>query len=71
MDDELAKKGYRLLANLALDSSVEVLRPYARAIVELVIESVQREDQDLVYLALSALTNVLYYDFPEDEILDD
>lgn len=47
MDDELSKKGYRLLANLALDSSVEVLRPYARAIVELVIESVQREDQDL------------------------
>ena len=44
MDGELAKKGYRLLANLALDSNAEVLRPYARAIVELVNESVTKDD---------------------------
>ena len=70
-DGELAKKGYRLIANLALDSTTDVLRAYGGKIVELVWDSVKTDDDDLTLVALSALNNVLYYDFPEDSILDD
>lgn len=67
----MAKKGYRLLANLALDSDGETLRTYARAIVELVLESIQKPDEDLIFLSLSCLTNVLFYDLPENQLIDD
>ena len=66
---ELLKKGFRLLANFALQTDPQFLAQTFSGVVNKLLLALDTTDEDMQFLALSCLTNYVYYDTPESPMI--